>query len=68
MYLFRGLLKTPAHVSSQKDLTYAGLPGTLSKHINLTTLEGSEKLNGRRRPYRAPGGSTVPDLTLLSTV
>lgn len=29
-----------AHVSSQKALTHAGLPGTVSKHINLTTLEG----------------------------
>lgn len=45
MHLFRELLKSPTHVSSQKGLTHAGLPGTVSKQINLTTLEGSEKLH-----------------------
>lgn len=46
MYLFRDLLKTPAHVSSQKVLTHAG---TVSKHINLTALRGSEKLVGEEK-------------------
>lgn len=41
----------------RKGLTYASLPGTMSKQMNLTTLEGSHKLDGRRRPYRAPGGA-----------
>lgn len=45
MYLFRDLLQPAAHVSSQQSVTHAALPGTLSKQIHLTTLEGSEKLD-----------------------
>lgn len=45
MYLIRETLKTAAHVSSQKSLVQAALPGTVSKHINPSILEGPETLD-----------------------
>lgn len=48
----------------RRAVTHTGLPGTESKHINLTSLQGSGELDCKEdtaveegRPCRAPGGA-----------